>query len=404
MTEPTDTASSEIDLMQIVLKLWKGRKTILIATGIFFVLGVLLVIISPREYTSKVSLLVEPGGSNPAANSAILKQLSLLTGVPTTASADALTPSLYPLVVGSVYFRLEVLNQQVTDSKTRSKMSLSQYFDKHPRTTLQGILMKYSIGLPGTILLAIRGKKKAETTKMTSHQRAPASILPNTSPVPGLRLSIMGPASSDSASLELTPEEKSKIGAISSCIKAEIKKGSVNLLEITVNIGDPMVAKDLAGSVVNTLTRYIIDYRTRKVKNDREFIEGLHADAEKRYKQAQQTLASYRDRNQNVVQSSALAQGENLQAEYNLAFNVYNSLSQLLEQAKINVQENTPVFTIIEPPSDAVKTSSSSNIILIMIFLGILTGIGVIFGKPAFAKFKKTLQEAEPNLNLKSVS
>ena len=283
-------------------------------------------------------------------------------------------------------------------------MSLSQYFDKHPRTTLQGILMKYSIGLPGTILLAIRGKKKAETTKMTSHQRAPASILPNTSPVPGLRLSIMGPASSDSASLELTPEEKSKIGAISSCIKAEIKKGSVNLLEITVNIGDPMVAKDLAGSVVNTLTRYIIDYRTRKVKNDREFIEGLHADAEKRYKQAQQTLASYRDRNQNVVQSSALAQGENLQAEYNLAFNVYNSLSQLLEQAKINVQENTPVFTIIEPPSDAVKTSSSSNIILIMIFLGILTGIGVIFGKPAFAKFKKTLQEAEPNLNLKSVS
>ena len=92
MTEPTDTASSEIDLMQIVLKLWKGRKTILIATGIFFVLGVLLVIISPREYTSKVSLLVEPGGSNPAANSAILKQLSLLTGVPTTASADALTP------------------------------------------------------------------------------------------------------------------------------------------------------------------------------------------------------------------------------------------------------------------------------------------------------------------------
>ena len=141
MTEPTDTASSEIDLMQIVLKLWKGRKTILIATGIFFVLGVLLVIISPREYTSKVSLLVEPGGSNPAANSAILKQLSLLTGVPTTASADALTPSLYPLVVGSVYFRLEVLNQQVTDSKTGSKMTLSQYFDKLPPSTLQGILM-----------------------------------------------------------------------------------------------------------------------------------------------------------------------------------------------------------------------------------------------------------------------
>jgi len=395
MSDPTDTNSSEIDLMQIVSKIWKGRRTILIATGIFFVLGVFLVIISPREYTSKVSLLVEPGGSNPAANSAILKQLSALTGVPTTSSADALTPSLYPLVVGSVFFRLEVLNQQVTDSKTKSKMKMSQYFDEHPRTTLQGILTKYSIGLPGTILGAIRGKKKAVTTEVTSRQRPPATILPNSSPVPGLRLSIIGPSSSDSASLELTPEEKSKIGAIGSCIKAEIKKGSVNLLEISVTIGDPAVAKDLAGSVVNTLTRYIIDYRTRKVKNDREFVEGLHADAEKRYRQAQQTLASYRDRNQNVVQSSALAQGENLQAEYNLSYNVYNSLSQLLEQAKINVQENTPVFTMIEPPSDASLISTSGNIIMIMIFLGILTGVGVIFGKPAFAKLKKTLQEAD---------
>ena len=179
MSDPTDTNSSEIDLMQIVSKIWKGRRTILIATGIFFVLGVFLVIISPREYTSKVSLLVEPGGSNPAANSAILKQLSALTGVPTTSSADALTPSLYPLVVGSVFFRLEVLNQQVTDSKTKSKMKMSQYFDEHPRTTLQGILTKYSIGLPGTILGAIRGKKKAVTTEVTSRQRPPATILPN---------------------------------------------------------------------------------------------------------------------------------------------------------------------------------------------------------------------------------
>lgn len=383
--------------MQILSKLWRGRKTILIATGVFFVMGLFLVVISPKEYTSRVTLLVEPGGSNPAANSAILKQLSALTGVPTGASPDALTPALYPLVVKSEYFRLEVINQQVTDSKSKAKITLSEYIGEHPPTTLSGILRGYTLGLPGKIIGAIRGKNKQETKKTTSRHHSPATILSTTSSVPGLRLSVVGPSDGDSASEELTPDEKSKIGAIANCIKAEIKKGSVNLLEISVNMNDPLVAKDLAGSVVTTLTRYIIDYRTRKVKNDREFIEELYAEAEKKYKRAQQSLASYHDRNQNVVLSSARIEGESLQADYNLAFNVYNSLAQLLEQAKINVQENTPVFTMIEPPSDAAMTSSGSTIMMIMIFLGILAGVGVVFGKPALAKFRKTLLEADKN-------
>ena len=395
MPDTPEINSSEIDLMQLVSKLWRGRKTILIATGVFFVLGLFLVIISPKEYTSKVTLLVEPGGSNSAANSAILKQLSALTGVPTGASPDALTPALYPLVVKSEYFRLEVINQQVTDSKSKSKITLSQYIEEHPPTTLSGIIRGYTLGLPGKMIRAIRGKKRQDTIKTTSRRHPSAAILSTSSSVPGLRLSVVGPSDADSASMELTPDEKLKIGAIASSIKAEIKKGSVNLLEISVNMNDPLVAKDLAGSVVNTLTRYIIDYRTRKVKNDREFIEELHAEAETKYKRAQQALASYHDRNQNVVLSSARIEGESLQAEYNLAFNVYNSLSQLLEQAKINVQENTPVFTMIEPPSDAAVTSSSNSIIMIMIFLGILAGVGIVFGVPAFKKLKGMLKEGD---------
>ena len=395
MDEQLEKNSDEIDLMQIFSKIWRGRRIILYSLAVSFVLGLLLVFITPKEYTSGVSLLVEPGGSNPAANSAILKQLSVLTGVPTGGSPDALTPTLYPMVVGSVFFRLEVLNQQVTDSKTGTKMTLSQYFDNHRPRTLQGTLMKYTVGLPGTLIGAIRGNKNTESSVVSSRTRPPASILPASSPVPGLRLSIIGPATTDSAALELTKDEKMKIGALQTRIKAEIKKGSINLLVISVNMDDPVVAKELAGFVVNTLTRYIIDYRTRKVKNDREFIEGLHADAEKKYKLAQQTLASFRDRNQNVIQSSVLAEGESLQAEYNLAFNVYNSLSQLLEQAKINVQENTPVFTMIEPPSDAVKTGSGSSTIMIMLFLGILAGVGIVFGKPALAKFRRQMKEMD---------
>ena len=394
MTEPEDKKTDEIDLIEILRTLWLGRKTILITTGIFLALGIFLAFISPKQYQSGVSLLVEPGGSNPAANSAILKQLSALTGVPAGGSQDALTPALYPLVVGSEYFRLEVLYQQVTDPETKSKITLSHYFDQYPPKTLQSILMKYTLGLPGTILGAIRGKEKDK--KVVTRTLPKASILPANLNQPGIRVSVLEPSGTDSAS-QITPDEKMKIGALTSRIKVEIRKGSLNLLMVTVNMNDPVVTKELAGSVVTTLTRYIIDYRTRKVKNDRAFIEELHAGAEKKYKRAQQILASYNDRNQNVVRSAARTEGESLKAEYDLTFNVYTSLSQLLEQAKINVQENTPVFTMIDPPSDATKISSGRNVILIMLFLGILAGVGVVFGKPALAKLRKSLKKAGEN-------
>lgn len=393
MTDPELNKSDEIDLLEIVRKIWLGRKTILICTGIFLVIGIFLALINPKEYQSQVTLLVEPGGANPAANSAILKQLSALTGVPAGGNQDALTPSLYPLVVGSVYFRLDVLNQKVTDPKTKSKIPLTQYLDEHPPKSLQGIITKYTIGLPGTILGAIRGNSETDSLDTPLKRTAPGTILPSTASNKGLRMSIVGPSNDDSVESTISKGDKKRIGLLKDRINAEIKKGT-NLLTIKVNMNDPGITKDLVGSVVKTLTGYIIDYRTRKVKNDREFIEELHAEAEIKYKRAQQTLAAYNDRNQNVVRSAARTEGESLKSNYDLAFNVYTSLSQLLEQAKINVQENTPVFTMIDPPSDAVKTSGTSTILLIMVFLGLVTGIGILFGKPALVKFREQLREA----------
>ena len=235
-TETNNPVQGDEILMDLLIKAWKGRKAILICTGIFLVIGIFLALISPKEYQSQVTVLVEPGGSNPAANSAILKQLSALTGVPTGGSQDALTPALYPLVVGSMYFRLDMISKQVTDSKTGKQMTLLQYLDENPPTTLSDIVKGYTIGLPGTIIRAIRGKQKTDTATSSLSHRLPPSILPPPSSIPGIRLSVMGPSDDpDSSQMELTPDEKSKIGMLASRINAEIKKGSGNLLVITVS-------------------------------------------------------------------------------------------------------------------------------------------------------------------------
>ena len=42
----------EIDLVEVVQKLWKNRKLILKITVVFMVLGVLVALFSPKEYTA----------------------------------------------------------------------------------------------------------------------------------------------------------------------------------------------------------------------------------------------------------------------------------------------------------------------------------------------------------------
>ena len=75
-----------------------------------------------------------------------------------------------------------------------------------------------------------------------------------------------------------------------------------------------------------------------------------------------------------------------------LTFNVYNTLAQKLEQDKLRVQEETPVYTVIEPSTIPLKASSPRKLIILVgfVFLAVAGGIGYLFEKDVFLdKFRK---------------
>ena len=75
-----------------------------------------------------------------------------------------------------------------------------------------------------------------------------------------------------------------------------------------------------------------------------------------------------------------------------LTFNVYNTLAQKLEQDKLRVQEETPVYTVIEPATIPLKASSPRKLIILVgfVFLAVAGGIGYLFEKDVFLdKFRK---------------
>ncbi len=86
-----------------------------------------------------------------------------------------------------------------------------------------------------------------------------------------------------------------------------------------------------------------------------------------------------------------------MSAEFNLAFNIYNKLAQQLEQLKIQLKKETPLFTEFEPVTIPLDKSEPSipGIIVKYIALGIVFGGLFIFILIVRAYFKEIVPEDE---------
>ena len=86
--------------------------------------------------------------------------------------------------------------------------------------------------------------------------------------------------------------------------------------------------------------------------------------------QYKKKIADYKDKNQNFSTEVAKIELKFLESEYDLAFEIYSELASNYESKKLQVKENTPVFTTLSP---AVVPNEKSNLsklsILIISFL-----------------------------------
>ena len=127
----------------------------------------------------------------------------------------------------------------------------------------------------------------------------------------------------------------------------------------------------------------ITHYRTQKAKKDLEFTEKVLKESRSAYYKAQQAYAAFEDGNKNIISASYRTEQERLRNEMTLTFNVYNTLAQKLEQDKLRVQEQTPVYTIIEPATVPLKASSPKKLLILVafIFLAFIGGCGYLIIK-----------------------
>lgn len=337
----------EIDWMDILRRIYAIRKTLYKAAGVGVVLGIIIALSIPKQYTVTVTLSPEMNGDSKGGGLASLAS-SFLGGGTSGSSSDALNVTLAPDIVASTPFVLELFNTRVQTLDGELDTTLVTYLDEQKQPW-----WGYIKSAPGLAIGAIKSLFTEETDTT-------ATLNP----------------------FQLTEKEAAKVKGLRQSILAEVDKKTA-MTTITVTLQDPKVTAIVADSVVAKLQQYIIDYRIKKAKEDCAYLEELYHERQQEYYEAQSKYAHYFDTNRNIAFQSVRAEQERLQNDMNLAYQVYSQVAQQLQVARAKIQEEKPVFAVVEPATIPLLPSGTSRkvILLSIVFLTVCgTSIWKIFG------------------------
>ena len=146
------TSEDEIDLIELFKKVYIEKKLIFKATLFAVVLGIVYALFQPNEFTSSTTFIpqlssgVKTGGSS-------LGGLASLAGINLGGmeSSSEFPPTLYPQVVESVGFKLDLLASTI--NLNDEEIFVKDYFSNQGSSfNILGTIKKYTIGLPSLVL------------------------------------------------------------------------------------------------------------------------------------------------------------------------------------------------------------------------------------------------------------
>lgn len=349
---------NEVDLIEIIKTLWGDRRRIIKTVIIFSFLGLMVALFSEKEYAA--STIMVPQIDNQSSNLGGLSSLASLAGfnMDMNTGGDAISPMLYPKIISSVSFQLEIMNAEYKFEEMEDSVSMLVYYDDIYKPRLFGVLKKYTIGLPGVIKSAMeKGQEKGESDSKPETIR-----------------------------LTLAQDKVRKILEKNLSLVVNDQEG---YLKLESRFHQASLSAQVAKISQMLLQEYITQFKVEKAKSQLDFIRERYEENKSEFDEAQAKLAAFRDANKNISSEIMRTQEEQLQNEYQLAFDVYSELAKQLEQALIKVEENTPVFSVIKKVVVPIEKSKPKRLIILIIsmFLGVVVGAGIVIGISYFSRW-----------------
>lgn len=322
---------SSIDFGLILNTIWKHRRRFYKVLPATFVVACIIALSIPEYYKCEVTLAPELSSARGSSSlRALASQFGLAAG--NVGGSDAVSPQLYPDLMGSVDFKVSLFPIQVHKIDSVPKMSYYDYLvneQKHP-------WWSYVFSAPFKLLALF-----LSTDSIDQHQVNP---------------------------FRLTKQQTNVVKQIDKNVVCDVdQKTSVISIEVTDQ--DPLIAATIADSVKERLQNFITEYRTKKVKVDLEYNKILFKEAKERYEKARQRYAAFSDANQDLVLQSVRTKLTDLENEMQLQYNAYSQLAAQLQVAEAKVQEETPAFTTIQSATVPVKKAGPGRVKIVLFFL-----------------------------------
>ena len=360
MESQTLPEEQEIDIMELISKLWKKRWMILKWCGVGAVLGLIIGFSIPKTYYASVTLAPETEQRMGSGVSSIASMM----GVSLDNSVDAISVEMFPDVVASTPFIFELFDLPVTFERKDSVINtnLLDYMLEYQKSPWWSYVISAPFRALGWVMSI--GKEDEPETPM-----------------------------SDLNPQNLPKKERGVVKYFRDNISVVVDK-KTGKTQISTEMQDPLVVAAVVEAVMENLKAYMSDYRTSKTRQDVENLTVIYEQRKQDYYDAQQAYAKYADANKNVVLQSAQAERERLQQEMNLAYQVYSQIATQLEAARIKEQEAKPVFAVLEPvtiPNRKAAPSKAKMLVIFTFLAGCCAAAWVLFGEEYWKKLKENL-------------
>ena len=353
----------EIDIMELISKLWKKRSMIIKWCIAGAIIGLVVGFSIPKTYTASVTLAPEMQQKTSSGVSSIASMM----GVNLNNSVDAISVEMLPDVVHSTPFIFELFDLPVTfeHKDTVVNTTLIDYMLEYQKSPWWTPIFQFPFKALGWCIdLVAPGDEEEEDS-------VGGALNPN----------------------NLPKKERGVVKFFAENIMVSVDKKSFKT-QMSLEMQDPVVVATVMEAITENLKDYMSDYRTSKARQE---VDNLQVIAELRkadYYKAQHAYANYIDSNKNVSLQSAQVERERLQQEMNLAYQVYSQVATNLEGARIQAEQAKPVFVIINPVTVPLQRTAPSKAKMLVIFTflaGCIAAAWVLFGDEYWKKLKENL-------------
>ena len=369
MEQPNQVPESdEIDLVALLQKVWHGRKIALITSGAFALMGIVFALGSANVYTATTTFI--PKGKSSGSVGGSLSGLASLAGISLggmSGGDSEIPPTMYPMVLNSIPFLEKTLSLEVPlngqNIVMKEYLLTQMYFKESNSFDFLNLVKKYTLGLPALLKGTLFAKMNA---------------LPS--------------AAENLTIKRLTYEDEQLFNYLKELVTISVDKKE-GFITLSVQDKDPQVAAIVAQNTQHLLQQEVIDFKIKNAQELLTFTETLYTEKKVAFEALQDELASFRDQHQNI--SSGLFENKlsRLESELAIASSVNEELAKQVEQARIQVSKDTPIFTIIDPVFIPNQRTSPKRTLIVFIwtFLGLITGLTYILLKEPMTHLVKEI-------------